>query len=290
MSKEFLPRVSVVVCTRNEEPNIGRCLESLLYQDYPRDKIELIVVDIESSDQTRAVARKYADKVYDLAKSTSLVAVKNFRGAQLNFGVSKATGSIIFYPDADMTFDSGLIKEAVNLLEKHDSLYVPEIIRGRGFFGKIRNFERSFYNATCIDAVRFVKKSVFEVVGGFDEKNVVFGPDDWDFTKTLKKSGYRLGSAAEKLYHHEEGLTLREYIAKKLDYAKTFESYIEKWGKDDPDVRRQFSPWYRFFGVFVGEGKWRRFFSRPHLALGVLCLRVPVGISFLLGKMIALPR
>lgn len=280
-------KVSVIVCTKNEEQNIGRCLESLLGQSHSQGDLELIVVDNSSVDRTKDIARRYTNNVYSLADEVSLDGVKNFRGAQLNFGVSKASGEIVFYPDADMTFDGGLTEEAVGLLREHDALYVPEVVHGRGLFGKIRNFERGFYNTTCIDAVRFVKKSVFEAVGGFDEKNVVFGPDDWDFTKTLKKSGYRLGSAVEKLYHHEEGLTLREYIAKKLEYAKTFESYIEKWGKSDPDVGKQFSPWYRFFGVFVEEGKWRRFLSRPHLALGVLCLRVPVGISFLLGKMSA---
>ena len=280
-------KVSVVVCTKNEERNIGRCLESLLGQKYPREDLELIVVDNKSVDRTRSIARQYTENVYRLTDEVDLAGVKNFRGAQLNFGASKATGGTIFYPDADMTFDEGLVKEATGLLEKYDALYVPEVVHGRGLFGKIRNFERGFYNSTCVDAVRFVKKSVFEKVGGFDEKKIVFGFDDWDFTKTLKKNNHRLGSTVEKLYHHEEGLTLGSYLAKKREYAKTFESYIEKWGGDDPDVRRQFSPRFRFLGVFIEGGKWRRLLSKPHLALGMFCLRILVGVSFLSGKMSA---
>lgn len=280
-------KVSVVVCTKNEEQNIGRCLESLLGQDYPKGDLEVIVVDNGSTDKTKSIARQYTEKVYCLADEVDLSSVKNFRGAQLNFGVSKASGDAIFYPDADMTFDEGLIEGAVDLLREHEALYVPEVVCGRGLFGKIRSFERGFYNATCIDAVRFVKKSVFEAIGGFDEKNIVFGFDDWDFTKTLKKKGCRLGTTVKKLYHHEEELTLRLYIAKKRDYAKTFESYIKKWGKDDPDVSLQFSPWYRVVGIFVREGGWRKLLSKPHLALGMFCLRVLVGISFLSGKMSA---
>lgn len=280
-------KVSVVVCTKNEEQHIGSCLRSLKEQSYFQDRLEIIVVDLNSDDRTREIARDYTEKIYDVSEEVDLTGVKNFRGAQLNFGVSKTSGSVIFYPDADMTFDRDLIKEAVSLLENCDALYVPEVIHGRGFFGKIRNFERSFYNGTCIDAVRFVRKSVFEKVGGFDEKNVMFGPDDWDFTETLKKSGYRLGTITKKLYHHEEGLTLREYIAKKLGYAKTFESYIEKWGMDDLDVKKQLGFGYRFFGVFLEDGKWKGFLARPHLALGVLCLRVFVGASYLLGKALA---
>jgi len=280
-------KVSVVVCTKNEEQNIGRCLKSLLEQDYPGENLEIIVVDNNSLDRTRSIARQYTENIHRLADEVDLSGVKNFRGAQLNLGVKKAAGEIIFYPDADMTFDPRLIKQAVDLLEGRDALYVPEVVHGHGLFGRIRNFERGFYNATCVDAVRFVKKSIFESVGGFDEKKVVFGFDDWDFTKTLKKRDYRLGTTVEKLHHHEEGLTLGSYVIKKRDYAKTFESYLEKWGREDPDVRRQFSLYYRFLKVFVEEGRWRRVLSKPHLALGMFCLRILVGLSFLSGKISA---
>lgn len=277
----MLPKVSVVICTRNEEQNIGNCLEALKSQNYPPNSLEIIVVDLGSIDKTKEIACGYTNEIYDLTQEVNLVGVKNPRGAQLNVGVKKALGSIIFYPDADMTFDENLIREAVELLREYDALYVPEIICGRGFFGKVRNFERSFYNATPIDAVRFVKKSVFEAVGGFDEKNIAFGFDDWDFTKSLKRGGYRLGITTASLYHHEEILTPRDYLAKKSRYAKTSGSYLEKWGRDDPDVRRQFGPWYRFLGVFVENGKWRRLVRHPILMVGMFFLRVLVGFNFL---------
>jgi len=277
-------KVSVIICTKNEEQNIERCLRSLLEQNYPREYLEIIVADLGSTDGTKDVARKHTSDVYDVTKEVDLTAVKNFRGAQLNFGVGKATGEIIFYPDADMTFDPGLIREAVGLIKNYDALYVPEVVYGQGFFGRIRNFEREFYNATCIDAVRFVKKAVFEKAGGFDEKRIVFGFDDWDFTKTLKKHNYRLGTTSKKLHHHEEGLTLGTYIAKKRNYAKTFESYIQKWGREDADVRRQFDPWYRVFRIFVEKGGWKKLLSKPHLALGMFVLRFLVGLSFLSGR------
>ena len=283
--REECPLVSVIICTKNEARHIGNLLESLRTQNYPQESIEVIVVDNQSGDLTRDIARRYANKVYNITDERDLTKIKNFRGAQLNFGVSKSLGEIIFYPDADMTFDTSLIKEAVGLLRRScDALYVPEVVCGRGFFGKIRNFERSFYNTTCVDAVRFVKKSVFEAVGGFDERNIAFGFDDWDFTKMLKKGGFRLGTTTKKIYHHEEWLTLVSYIAKKHKYAKTFEGYIKKWGRDDPDVRRQFGFWYRFFGVFTEKGKWQRLLSQPHLALGVFFLRILVGLSFLSGR------
>ena len=53
-----LPLVSVLIPARDEERNIGRCLESLLRQDYPR--LEILVLDDESSDRTADIVAKLA--------------------------------------------------------------------------------------------------------------------------------------------------------------------------------------------------------------------------------------
>ncbi|MEK9871049.1 MAG: glycosyltransferase, partial [Gammaproteobacteria bacterium] len=60
-----LPLISVVVTTKNEEKHIGNCLASIAAQDYPADRLEIIVVDNDSDDKTKEIARKYTDKVFD---------------------------------------------------------------------------------------------------------------------------------------------------------------------------------------------------------------------------------
>jgi chlorobactene glucosyltransferase len=54
------PRISVIVPARDEEANIGRCLRSLLTQDYPRDKLHVVVVDDHSADATAAIVEDFA--------------------------------------------------------------------------------------------------------------------------------------------------------------------------------------------------------------------------------------
>ena len=73
--------VSVVIAAKNEEKNIENCIKSVLEQTYPRYKIEIIVVDNNSIDKTKEIAKKYTDKVFNLAQETDLNGVKNFRGA-----------------------------------------------------------------------------------------------------------------------------------------------------------------------------------------------------------------
>ncbi len=277
------PLVSVIVATRNEERNIVRILRDLKMQTYP--KIEVIVVDNESTDRTRELAAgEDGVSVYHLPEHVDLEGVMNFRGAQVNFGVTQAKGDIVFYPDADMTFERGLVADAVALLDDHDALFIPEVVMGDGFFGAIRRFERSFYNMTCIDAPRFVRRPLFDRVGGVDTKNIPFAPDDWDLHKTLRKADARFAITTAVEYHHEEWMTLSVYLGKKGDYTHAIEPYVRKWGADDPDVKRQLGVGYRFFGVFTENGKWKRLLTRPDLAIGMYALRFLVGVMYLLRR------
>ena len=220
--------VSVIVTTRNEEKNIQNCLESIKKQTYPQDKIEIIVVDNNSEDKTKEIALSYTNKVYNHGPE---------RSAQRNHGVSRASGKYILYLDADMSLSGNVISECVRKceLEGLGALYIPERIIGDGFWIKVRDFERSFYNATCIDAVRFVRKDKFQGIGGFDE--TLTGPEDWDFDR-------RVGAVAKNgiidsvLYHNEGEFNLREYVKKKLYYVQYFDRYINKWGKNDAVVRK----------------------------------------------------
>lgn len=276
----ILPLVSVIIPTISEERNIGNCLESIYKQTYK--KFEVIVVDNNSTDLTRLIAQKYTTQVFNLPEYRDLHNIKNFKGAQLNLGFKKSKGKIIFFPDADMTFDKDLLKEIVELIttRSYDALYVPEKIIGTGFLGEIRNFERSFYNQTCIDAFRVVKRDIFKKIGGCDEKNVVFGPDDWDLTKIIKKVTNKFNITRNYSYHHEENITLKLYLNKKAKYAKVFGDYINKWGKNDIDIKKQLGFYYRFFGVFIEDGKWRKLVREPKFTLGMYFLRFLVGWQY----------
>ena len=111
------PLVSIVIATKNEEKNIKRIILDLQKQSYKN--IEVIHVDNNSTDKTIEVSQELLDKkyIYNLAEQKNLDGVVNYRGCQVNFGVKKSKGDIVFFPDADMTFDKELIEEAVTLLE-----------------------------------------------------------------------------------------------------------------------------------------------------------------------------
>ncbi|HBA36499.1 TPA: glycosyl transferase [Candidatus Falkowbacteria bacterium] len=294
----MFPLVSVVITTKNEEKNIENCLRSIKEQGY--NNIEVIVVDNNSDDQTKEIAERYTDKVYDKGPE---------RSAQRNYGmIDKSAGEYVMFVDADMILSPGLISNCVEFIsqEKAVALHISEIVLGRNFWSRVRRFERSFYDGTAIDGARFFSKDKFVEVGGFDE--TMSGPEDWDIDKKIKQIG-KIGllpvgrenntkdwplinlikdkgvnphNYQSVVYHNESEFNLKKYLKKKNYYSRSFAIYINKWGKDDPDIKKQFGLKYRFFGVFLEAGKWRKLLGHPILTLGMYFLRGMVGVEFLL--------
>lgn len=269
--------VSVIVTTKNEEKNLANCLRSIINSTNSMNPlnpfvIEIIVVDNNSTDNTVEIAKQFTDNVYNKDPQ---------RATQLNFGVSKAKSKYILYPDADMILSEKVITECVDKCENEDyiALYIPEKIIGNRFWIRVRDFERSFYNATCIDAVRFVRRDKFSGIGGFDE-NLIFGADDWDFDRRIKEVG-DVSIIESPLYHNERRFNLRKYLRRKGYYSKSLDGYVEKWGKDDPIIKKQLGAWYRLFGVFIENEKRKKIVRHPLLTLGMYLLRVMVGVQYL---------
>ena len=126
-------QVSVLITTRNEERNIENCLRSIKNQNYPQDKIEIIVVDNKSTDRTKEIAKGYTEKVYNFGSE---------RSAQRNFGVKQASGKYILYLDADMILSEDVVFKCVEKCKNSDTiaLYIPERIISLSHNESIDNF------------------------------------------------------------------------------------------------------------------------------------------------------
>ncbi len=262
------PTVSVVITTRNEEKNIENCLRSIKSQTFRN--IELIVVDNFSEDKTAEIAKKYTTKVYSKGPE---------RSSQRNYGAEVASGKYLLYLDADMILSPNVIEKCVEKceLEGIDALYIPERIVGEGFWIKVRDFERSFYTGTVVDAVRFIRKDLFEGVEGFDES--LIGPEDWDFDRRIRKIG-RTGMINTALCHNEGGFNMKRYLKKKKYYANGIKNYIRKWGPNDLETMKQMGMWYRLMGVFVEKGKWKKLLRYPLFTIAMYYLRFRVALGY----------
>ena len=127
--------------------------------------------------------------------------------------------------------------------------------------------------------MRLFSKRVLEKTGGYDE-NLIAGPEDWELDIRVLATGAKCAVMSHNLIHNEKRLTFKMMLEKKAYYTKSFAAYKAKW-PGHPAVRRQFSPWYRFVGVFVERGKWRKVLRHPILFTGVLFERLSVGLVYL---------
>ena len=268
--------LSVVITTRNEEANIANCIQAF---DAVRDRVEMIVVDNASEDRTREIAAEMGAKVLEKGPE---------RSAQRNLGRRTASAEWVIVLDADMILPPETVEEVLAIAESPrgaDSVaayWIPEVRTGRGLRVKARNFERGFYDGTCIDALRLFRKDVLEATGGYDE-GLIAGPEDWDLDIRVLATGAKCAVATHHLLHNERALTLRRTLEKKAYYSKSMAAYRAKW-PGHPAVRRQFSFGYRYFGVFVENGKWRRLLRHPVLAAVMYFERVLVGFTYLLSR------
>ena len=107
-----LPKVSVVICARNEEKNIRRCCDHLLKLDYPLDKIEIFLVDDESEDSTMEIMKEYAAKetMFRVLSTEGEPHDLPAKQRPLNKGIRESTGEIILITDADIAVRPGWVK------------------------------------------------------------------------------------------------------------------------------------------------------------------------------------
>ena len=267
------PLLSVVVPTKNEIANVADCL-ACFREAAARGDVETIVVDNASPDGTAEAARAAGARVFGQGPE---------RCAQRNRGVREAAAPWVLFVDADMRVPPDTLAEILGRIaeDRVDALYVREVRTGPGLRTRARNFERSFYDATCIDGLRVFRKSLLERAGGFDE--TLFACEDWDLDRRVLALGARTALTDRALLHDERRLSLPGLLRKKRYYAGSFDAYRRKWG-NDATVRRQFGLGYRFFGVFLENGKWRRVLCHPILFAAVMLERVAVGMVFLLAR------
>ena len=202
----IVPFISVVIPCRNEQGFIRECLESVLDNDYPRDKMEVLVIDGMSDDGTREIVGIYEQK-YPFLKL--LDNEKKIVSAALNKGIEISRGEVILRMDAHNVYDKSYIKKCVAGLSRHkadnvgglcitlprkNTVICRSIAVGLSHPFGVGNsyFRLGFKTPRCVDTVPFgcFRKETFEKIGMFDE-DLARNQDD-ELNSRLIKGGGRI--------------------------------------------------------------------------------------------------
>jgi GT2 family glycosyltransferase len=184
------PLVSFVIPVRNDVLRLQRCLTSVVKNDYPRELIEIIVVDNDSTDGSGAAARSYG--------AITIKSPGDSVAAHRNRGARAALGSIIAFADSDHEIDRNWIDSAVEVLcdptvAATGSPYLtqpsPNWVQRQYDAMRARPLRRE--EVSWLGSGNFaVKRAAFEQVGGFDE--TLTACEDVDFCNRLRLAGFKV--------------------------------------------------------------------------------------------------
>jgi biofilm PGA synthesis N-glycosyltransferase PgaC len=188
--------VTVIIPARNEEKTIGKCLQSLLEQTYPRDLIEIIVVNDYSTDDTEKVVKDFKQpfiRVINLAEHMSQAPINSYKKKALETAIADSSGNWIMTTDADCELPPNWISAMMAMQQQQQAALIaaPVRITDRGSLLSI--FQSLDFislqgitgaavyrkiHSMCNGANLGYEKKVFYEVGGFKGIDHIASGDD----------------------------------------------------------------------------------------------------------------
>ncbi len=206
MGNTNLTMVSVIIPCLNEEKFISDCLDSIIANDYPKDNLEVLVVDGMSADKTREIVRNYKEK-YSFLKL--LDNPKVITPAAMNVGIKNSKGEIIIKMDAHSVYEKDYISKCVEHLKQSGADNVGGVLKAipsknslsakaiaislSHFFGAGGSYFRiGVSEPREVDTVAFgcYWKKIFDKIGLFDERMAKI--EDLELNLRLRKAGGKI--------------------------------------------------------------------------------------------------
>ena len=204
--------VSIIIPTKNNGGTLEELLKSISSDN--SKKIEVIVVDTNSNDDTREICKKYNVKIIksDYGRSKSR-----------NMGAIHANYENLLFLDSDMEVSVEVLQSCSNLHE-YDAVIFKEITVGNNIIAKIRKYERvGLFGTIYPEAPRCIKKKVFINLGGYNE--TMEGFEDLDLHSRLIRNNSHIKWEDAIIYHHEENISLAKYLKKRKFYSEYLNNF-----------------------------------------------------------------
>jgi glycosyltransferase involved in cell wall biosynthesis len=241
--------VTIGICVRNGEDMIPNAVKSILSQDFPSEKLQVIFVDDGSQDKTPEIIRSYLPLFGGRAKffKTAWEGLGHAR----NLIVHEADGEFILFVDADEILTPGYVKAQVEVMENNSqvgitagvfktvpgnfilNLEIAPYIVNHKKYGKPKSLIWKNDKLVGTGGTAFRTKAIKQV-NGFNE-NIKGAGEDTDLILRMKKAGWLLQLNMGELYELHNGLS------KPKDLWKKYFWYGYGYQKNYQQTRNAFS-------------------------------------------------
>jgi len=259
-----LPLVSVIIPCRNEAGWIRSCLESIAGNDYPKQRIEVLVVDGLSDDGTRATVKALAEQ-YPFVRL--LDNPKQITPAALNVGIEEARGDVIMRMDAHYQYARDYISRLVTWLQRsgadnvggvlisrpaNETAVARAIAAGTSHAFGIGNawYRVGAAEPRWVDTVPFgcYRREVFDRIGLFDEELV--RNQDIELNRRLARDGGKMLLVPEVVVYGSARDSLRKLARMYFQYGYFNPLVLKKTG--GPVTSRQVATPTFVASLFLG--------------------------------------
>ena len=264
----YRPKVSVVIPAYNEEKSIVASITSAINSDYPKNKLEVIVVNDGSTDETENILRKFLSE--NTKVNLKIVTQSNSGKAHsLNNGIKNyAKGELVMCLDADSILTRDTIKNAVRYFEEKKVVAMAsnvKIKREKGFLNLIQAFEYAISyqmkRAQTLFNIEYIiggigsmfRRDFLEKIDFYDTNTVT---EDIDLTMKILRNGnkkYRVVYAPDAVTYTQSVLNLADLIKQR---------YRWKWGRYQTFLKNRSM-------FFSGEKKYTKGLSWFYLPYGI---------------------
>lgn len=251
---EEISFISILIPARNEEKNIGRCLQSLTEQAYPAERFEIILIDDHSEDETGNVVSSFPAGNIRLIKLKDHLdgSINSYKKKAIETAVSMARGELIVTTDADCiagkqwlsTINKYFVKEEPSFIVMPVSIEeergLADIFESLDFMSMqgvtMASVEKDHLNL-CNGANLAYTKEAFLSVEGFEGIDKLASGDDMLLMEKIRMKGLKIGYlySKEVIVHTFPAESIRAFFRQRIRWANKTASYRDKrttliWG------------------------------------------------------------
>jgi cellulose synthase/poly-beta-1,6-N-acetylglucosamine synthase-like glycosyltransferase len=257
------PKVSILIPAHNEEKVIENTLDSILAFDYPREKIEVIVINDGSQDRTASIVGDIARRDPRVKLHNVLVA-EGGRGKSraLNIGMRQATAEYIAVYDADNTPEPNALRYLMAQLLLHPELGAVlgkfrTVNRMKNILTRFINIEtlsfqsilqagrwKLFRVATLPGTNFIVRRNLLEQLGGWDEQAIT---EDSELSIRIYMEGFRIKYVPYARTNEQEPEKWKVWVGQRTRWVRGNNYVISKFFREAPRFRNKFLAFEVFY-------------------------------------------